>query len=124
MNIPAGDVLDRFSIVKLKAERTSIKTSEEYEAFKKGFEEIKSKYSQFDWDKFLDIAYRTNGVIWDLESAIRNAQLDDNLIESGKRAIWIRKINGIRVAVKNLVNELVGEGFVEVKHNDHISANG
>jgi hypothetical protein len=121
MNIASGDILDRFSIVKLKMDRATEKPLQEYEAFEKAFKEVKVKYPQFDWDLFLDIAYRTNGLIWDLEGAIRNAQLDDNLMETGKRAIMIRKVNGIRVGIKNLANSLTGEGFVEVKNRDHLS---
>ena len=121
MNISSGDIVDRLSIIKLKLERSDDKPNKEYEAFKRAFEEIKSKYPKFNWDFFLDIAYKANGVVWDLESDIRTAQLDHDLVETGKRAILIRKVNGIRVGIRNLINSVVGDGYIEIKHKDHIS---
>jgi hypothetical protein len=121
MNVGSGDVVDRLSIVKLKMERTEDKPHQEYEAYNVAFNEIKIKYPQFNWDLFLDIAYRANGVVWDLESGIRTAQLDNDIVETGKRAIIIRKVNGVRIGVRNLINSITGDGFVEIKHKDHIS---
>ena len=121
MNVGSGDVVDRLSIVKLKMERTEEKPHQEYQAYNIAFEEIKSKFPQFDWDLFLDIAYKANGVVWDLESAVRTAQIDNDLVEVGKRAIIIRKVNGVRIGVKNLINSIAGDGFVEIKHKDHLS---
>ena len=121
MNIPLGDIVDRLSIVKLKMERSDDKPQKEYEAFNGAFEENKAKHPQFNWDLFFDVAYKANGIVWDLESAIRTAQLDNDLTETGKRAILIRKVNGIRVGVRNIINSLTGEGYIEIKHKDHLS---
>lgn len=120
MNIGSGDVVDRLSIIMLKMERAE-KPQKEYEAFREAFQELKFKYPQFDWDLFLDLAHRTNGIVWDSESAIRTAQLDNDLVEAGKRAILIRKVNGVRGGIKNLINSLTGDGFTEIKHTDHLS---
>jgi hypothetical protein len=120
MNVGSGDVVDRLSIVILKMERAE-KPQEEYEAYKEAFEELKDRHPRFSWDLFLDLAHRTNGIVWDLESAIRQGQLDNDFVETGKRAILIRKVNGVRIGIKNLINNLTGEGFKEVKHADHIS---
>jgi hypothetical protein len=121
MNVGSGDIVDRLSILILKIERSDDKPQKEYEAYKTAFEETKLDYPQFNWDLFLDMAYRTNGIVWDLESAVRNALLDNDLQETGKRAILIRKVNGVRIGIKNLINNLVGDGFVEIKHKDHLS---
>ena len=120
MNISPGDIVDRLSILILKMERSEDKPIDEHSAFKLSFRELKEKYPVFDWDLLLDISYRANGLVWDLEGAIRNAQLDDNFIETGKRAIMCRKVNGIRVVAKNLVNSLTREGFQEIKKS-HLS---
>jgi len=121
MNVGAGDVVDRLGIVRLKMERFEGNSSLEYEAYKNTLDELKIKYPNLDWDLFFDLSYRVNGLVWDLESALRKGQLDNDLVETGKRAIMIRKINGVRVGIKNLINGLTGEGFMEVKNKDHIS---
>lgn len=120
MNISAGDVVDRLSILTLKTERSLEKPIQEHTSYMDEFIELRKKYPNIDWDLLLDLSYRANGIVWDLENAIRNSQLDDNFIETGKRAIMVRKVNGIRVGVKNLVNSLTGEGFMEIK-KDHLS---
>ena len=120
MNISPGDLLDRLSILKLKMERSEDKPEYEYGAYKTAFEVLRSKHSTLSWDLLLNLAYRANGIVWDLECAIRNSELDDNFIETGKRAIMVRKVNGIRVGIKNLINNLVGEGFQEIK-KEHLS---
>ena len=121
MNVGAGDVVDRLGIVLLKMERTEKKPSQEHKAYCDAFNALEVKYPDFDWDLLLNLSYKVNGMVWDLESALRKGQLDNDLVETGKRAIMIRKINGIRVGIKNLINDLTGEGFMEVKHSDHIS---
>jgi len=120
MNVSPGDVLDRLSILKLKIERSEDKPTSEYNSYKISYEILRGSHSNLPWDLLFDLAYRANGIVWDLESAIRNSQLDDNFVEAGKRAIMVRKINGIRVSVKNLVNNLTGEGFQEIK-KEHLS---
>jgi hypothetical protein len=120
MNVSPGDVLDRLSILKLKMERTEDKPTQEYESYTSAMREKSGEFPTLDWDLLLDLAYRANGLVWDLEGAIRNSQLDDNFVEAGKRAIMVRKVNGIRVGLKNLVNSLTGEGFLEVKKH-HLS---
>ena len=120
MNISAGDLLDRLSILKLKMERSEDKPDYEYGSYKTAYEILRGSYPNLPWDLLLNLAYRANGIVWELESAIRNSELDDNFIETGKRAIKVRKINGIRVGIKNLVNSLTGEGFQEIK-KEHLS---
>jgi len=121
MNIGSGDVVDRLSILLLKCERAEEKPIEEHGLYMEEYINLRNTYSNFDWDLFLEIAQRVNGIIWDLESALRSAQLDNDPTEVGKRAILIRKINGVRVGIKNLINSLTGQGFKEVKHKDHLS---
>jgi hypothetical protein len=120
MNVGSGDIVDRLSIVILKKERAE-GNIQEYEAYKDALSDLKHKYPNLNWELFLDLSYKANGIVWDLESALRNAQLDNDPTEAGRRAILIRKVNGVRIGIKNLINSLTGEGFLEVKHIDHLS---
>lgn len=121
----AGDIIDRYSIAILKGERIgSPEAIQEREVFRVGFEELKVRLPQPEgcWTHLLGIAIATNACIWDLESDLRREMLDHDLEETGRRAIQIRKINSIRVQLKNYINFTVGEGVQDVKR-DHISEN-
>lgn len=125
-----GDILDRHSIAKLKAERIgSAENIRECEAFENQI----SKCYDFDVEIFANLLLKLNGFIWDLESALKSNK--DNLSEPhylfatantrqlaqiGVTAILIRNINSIRVDVKNMVNAFAREGFKDVK-KDHLS---
>ena len=112
MNIAIGDIIDRYSICLLKKERLKIDNTKEINALE---EEIK-KYE--DSDTFIDELYKVNGLIWDLESDIRKGNEDIlGLEEVGRRAIKIREYNSVRVGIKNKINSIFKEGFVEVKMN-------
>jgi len=126
MNRDAGDIIDRYSIAILKAERIGTdEAKEERQAFNKGFLDLTLRIPQRHtfWQKLLDIAVATNSCIWELESDLRREMLDNDLEETGRRAIMIRRINNIRVQLKNYINFTVGEGVQDVKR-DHISENG
>jgi hypothetical protein len=119
MQRDAGDIVDRWAIAKLKAERIGADESKkEFLWFCEGINELKNKYSAIDWDAYgrdiLDIHAR----IWDLESGIRQGKLNNDLTEVGRRAILIRDWNKKRVALKNEINLKTGEGFQDVK-KDH-----
>ena len=63
-----------------------------------------------------------NNRIWHKESAIRSGKEQElGLEEVGRRALEIRDLNAERIALKNALNELSGEGFKDVKV-DHVSA--
>ena len=125
MNRDAGDIIDRYSIAILKAERIGTpETKEEREAFNRGFLDLTLRIPQREsfWQRLLDIAIAANSCIWELESDLRREMLDNDLEETGRRAIMIRRINNIRVQLKNYINFTVGEGVQDVKR-DHISEN-
>ena len=73
-----------------------------------------------DLDILLNHCKEINSQIWDLEADIRQGALDNDLPEVGRRAIMIRRINGLRVSFKNLITELLKDGFKETKQ-DHLS---
>lgn len=107
-----GEIADRYSICKLKSKRTNLDCNEELDLLRKELCLYK------DIDIYIDQLYEINGSIWSLESDIRlgkEGQL--GLKEVGRRAIKIRNYNGMRVQVKNSINSLFQEGFLETKSN-------
>ena len=125
-----GDILDRQSIAKLKAERIGLDENiREYEAFSN---RVPANYD-FNIEMFFKLILKLNGFIWDLESALKSGKdnlkephylfsnnNDPQLIQIGIISILIRNINSVRVDIKNIVNNLAKEGFTDVKKN-HIS---
>lgn len=116
MEMSIGEIVDRFSIIKLKSERTDVNCKEEFEALASELQNIP------DVANYVRQLYEINGRIWDLESDIRKGKEGElGLEEIGRRAIRIRSFNGERIAVKNTINTIYKTGFVETKIN-HASA--
>lgn len=116
--------MDRYSIALLKWERTGADTARrEVEYLRSGIGELEERHPDELWGEILGLMKEVNGFIWDLEAELRQGALDKDLVETGRRAILIRKFNAIRVSLKNLVNLMVGEGVPDVK-TDHLSQKG
>ena len=109
MEMSLGEVLDRFTILRLKLERIRDKNLiPEYEAFKKTIDEYKKNGVNLK-QKWIDDLYEVNGKIWDLEFDIRRGKEGElGLEEVGRRAIAIRNLNNIRVNIKNKIAEESG----------------
>jgi len=119
MERDAGDIIDRWAIAKLKAERIGAEESKkEYSWFCEGIIELETKYPAINWDSYRQHILDIHSRIWNLESGIRQGKLDHNLEEVGLRAIQIRDWNKKRVALKNEINLKTGEGFQDIK-KDH-----
>jgi hypothetical protein len=118
MEMPLAEILDRMSIVKLKIERIGEPhLIKEYEEYEKAVQEFKDK-GIIVKDEWLNELYKTNGIMWDLESDIRKGKENElGLEEVGRRAIAIRDLNKQRIAIKNRVVEETGLGFKDVKMN-------
>ena len=107
-----GDIIDRASIACLKAERIKEQESiREWEYFKRHVKRHKM---------FFDLMKSINAMIWDLEADLRQGKLDGVLSEVGRRAIAIREHNNLRVQLKNIINSIHKDGFLDIKRN-HIS---
>ncbi len=130
MRYPLDELLDKRSIIQLKIERIS--ENLEKENLWKEFidytlaineyllEEICSKEKIDKWSREL---YEINGQIWDLEAEIRKGREQElGLEEVGRRAIEIRRKNGIRVSIKGEIVEKTGMGYKDIKIN-HASDN-
>jgi hypothetical protein len=115
MEISLGDLADRYSILKLKLERTDAPCQKEFDDITR---ELKASDNL---KEFLDKLYVVNGKIWDLESDIRKGKEEIlGLEEVGRRAIAIRNLNNLRVALKNEINTTFNSGYIEYKR-DHAS---
>lgn len=112
MEMSLGEVVDRYSIVKLKSERTEADCTEELKALTQELDKVEGLAP------YVQQLYEINGRVWDLESDIRKGKEGElGLEEVGRRAIMIRGINGERVAIKNTVNKIYKTGFLETKVN-------
>jgi hypothetical protein len=128
----SGDVIDRFTISLLKKNRIGTpETQKEYEFFLSLIERIKTKIPHFE--EFNEMLLSINSSIWSLESALKGNRemlpnsncLDDKtnndiLAQIGKNTILIRNFNHLRVKMKNIINLLANEGFIDIKQ-DHLS---
>lgn len=129
MEMPLSEILDRYSILKLKLERLipnqkdsepKLLLNKEFAAYTAALQAFKDRGAMIK-DEWLDSLYKINGAIWDLESDIRRGKENQlGLEEVGRRAILIREWNIKRIAVKNLITQETSLGFPEIKI-DHAS---
>lgn len=132
MNIPPGELADRYSILVLKRQRL-----EPNEDVEREFHAVLDAVTQEQIpNSELSKLFSVNGQIWDLEAEIRQGKEGTltvstqvkgalhaelmQLAEIGRRALMIRNLNGTRVQYKNEINARLG-GFIEVK-GKHASA--
>jgi len=109
---PISEIADRYTICRLKSERTNEDMSTELKIY---INEI-TKHSEI-WQG-IETLYEINGKIWDLESDIRQGREGElGLEEVGRRAIAIRELNKKRVLIKNSIVGMTGHGFKDIKIN-------
>tara|TARA_B100000965_G_scaffold219034_1_gene183346 strand:+ start:319 stop:681 length:363 start_codon:yes stop_codon:yes gene_type:complete len=111
MKMPISEIIDRYTITKLKSERTSENVQEELLCY---LNELK-KYNT-DLDLYIKSMYEINGKIWDVEGDIRkgvNLPLD----EIGRLALIVRDLNRERNSIKADIVDRYSEGFKEIKVN-------
>lgn len=134
MERDVGDILDRWSISRLKDERIGNEENhKEYKAFSDEMKAIQERFMNFDWQQISKQMYDINDFIWQLEAGLKSGKeslenpfyiLDksnkDALANIGATTILIRNFNHLRVGFKNIINRLVGTGFQDIKQ-DHLS---
>jgi hypothetical protein len=112
MKISIGEMIDRYSICKLKSERGNLDNTKE-------MCDLLNEISTYEGTEiYLNQLYELHGKIWDLESDIRSG--NENILgleEVGRRAILLRDMNKIRIGIKNEINSKYNEGYVEIKVN-------
>jgi uncharacterized protein YdcH (DUF465 family) len=122
MEMPLPEVIDRYTIVRLKSERIGKdEVADEFAALEATLTDYRKRGVQIK-DEWVERLYELNGQIWDLEHDIRAGKEGElGLEEVGRRAIQIREINKQRVGIKNQIVGETGHGFKDVKMN-HASA--
>jgi hypothetical protein len=125
MKMPISEIIDRFTITKLKTERTNEDVSDELNAYKSEIEQ----YNLDDVSPYVDRMYEINGTLWNYETKMRKLMdcknrttqvVDVNdlpLDEIGKLALLVRDLNGTRNGVKSEIVEKFSEGFKDIKIN-------
>lgn len=113
---PIIELVDRFSIAKLKFVKTGANQAE--------LDFYTQQLESYDLDLIaneMSELYEIHKCIWQLESELKSGlehQLE--LAEIGRRAIDIRNHNNKRVMLKNVMAEKIGCTVREIKQN-HIS---
>jgi len=121
MERDTGDILDRGSIAKLKFESIRNEYNDkEWHDFEIEVNLLEKKYKHLYISFFFKLLYDINSYIWEKESDMRQGKLDGVLYEVGLRAIEIRKLNNLRVTIKNLINKFTKTGYQDKKEN-HLS---
>lgn len=111
MKMPISEIIDRYTITKLKSERTTENVVEELSCYEKEIESYGC-----DFSKYIDRMYEVNSIIWNLEGGIRRGD-DIPLEEVGRLAIQVRDYNKKRNGIKAELIDKFAEGFKEIKVN-------
>ena len=116
MQMPLSEILDRYTITKLKSERTDENVSDELRAYKREIDN--PNYAQISNQiiAFIDRLYKINGELWNTEGDIRKG-VDMPLEEIGRLALKVRDLNCERNAIKAEIVDAFSEGFKEIKIN-------
>ena len=113
---PVIELVDRYSIAKLKFDKTGANITE-LEFYKTQLNRFNTKPITFDLLHLYDI----HAEIWSLEADLQNgAESNLSLEEIGRRAIKIRDWNNRRIALKNSMAEKLNCDVREIK-KDHLS---
>ncbi len=114
--MPLSEILDRYTITKLKSERTNEDVSEELRTYKKEIDHPDYVERSNQIVSFIDRLYEINGQLWDTEGDIRNG-VDLPLEKIGRLALKVRDLNCKRNEIKAEVVDTFSEGFKEIKIN-------
>ena len=116
MKMPLSEILDRYTITKLKSERTNENVSEELKTYQAEIDKPIYSEKSNQIISFIDRLYEINGQLWDTEKDIRNG-VDMPLKEVGRLALKVRDLNCKRNEIKGEVVDIFAEGFKEIKIN-------
>ena len=128
-----ADVIDRWSIVKLKVERIgSPDYHDELVELTKEIVAIREHFPQYDIDQWCNFMYEINDYIWQMEHGLKSGKevlknsfyiMDEinkeTLSKIGVISIMVRNFNNLRISFKNVMARLTN-GTQEVK-KDHLS---
>jgi hypothetical protein len=114
--MPLSEILDRYTITKLKSERTNEDVFDELRTYKREIDNPDYVERSNQIVSFIDRLYGINGQLWDTEKDIRNG-VDMPLNEVGRLALKVRDLNCKRNEIKAEIVEAFAEGFKEIKIN-------
>ena len=107
-----SEIVDRYTITKLKSERTSEDVAEELNAYRLEID----KCNDNKVNEYIKKLYDVNGRLWSTEGDIRSGK-DLPLEEIGRLALKVRDLNCERNGIKAEIVEKFSEGFKEIKIN-------
>ena len=116
MKMPLSEILDRYTITKLKSERTNEDVSDELRTYKKEVDNPDYVERSNQIISFIDRLYEINGELWNTEGDIRNG-VEMPLEEIGRLALKVRDLNCKRNEIKAEIVDTFAEGFKEIKIN-------
>ena len=114
--MPLSEILDRYTITKLKSERTNEDVSDELRTYKREIDNPDYAERSNQIASFIDRLYEINGELWDTEGDIRKG-VDIPLEEIGRLALKVRDLNRNRNQIKAEIVDAFSEGFKEIKIN-------
>ena len=114
--MPLSEILDRYTITKLKSERTNEDVSDELITYKRELDSPDYVERSNQIISFIDRLYEINGELWDTEGDIRKG-VEMPLEEIGRLALKVRDLNCKRNNIKAEVVDTFSEGFKEIKIN-------
>ena len=114
--MPLSEILDRYTITKLKSERTNEDVSDELRTYKKEVDNPDYVERSNQIISFIDRLYEINGELWDTEGDIRKG-VEMPLEEIGRLALKVRDLNCTRNEIKAEIVDTFSEGFKEIKIN-------
>ena len=109
--MPISEIIDRYTITKLKSERTDEDVAEELRLYKKEVDNY-----NVNLEDYIDQMYIINGKIWDTEGDIRRG-VDLPLEDIGRLALKVRDLNCQRNSIKADIVDKFCEGFKEISIN-------
>ncbi|MEC7864636.1 MAG: hypothetical protein VX890_01815 [Pseudomonadota bacterium] len=116
MKMPISEILDRYTITKLKSERTNENVTDELQTYKRELNNPVYARKSKQIKSFIDRLYRVNGKLWETEGDIRKG-IDMPLEEVGRLALKVRDLNIKRNEIKAEIVDTFSEGFKEIKVN-------
>ena len=114
--MPLSEILDRYTITKLKSERTNEDVSDELRTYKREIDSPDYVERSSQIALFIDRLYEINGELWNTEGDIRKG-VEMPLEEIGRLALKVRDLNCKRNEIKAEVVDTFLEGFKEIKIN-------
>ena len=116
IEVSHGEIVDKFTIVKIKYEKAILNT-EMYWEIKKEYDYLSQIVNTINVDsRIIDLLYNTNLILWDIEDEIRlcekNKCFDQKFVELA-RAVY--KTNDKRFKTKSEINKIYNSDFKEQK---------